>query len=119
MRMEASTPVVPTLEGATMPTTTTVAELHHLLTDLMQCVTALHSSCGDTPAMRRIINDVNGIRNGVDRLQIDADDLATTQAAVPCTRSAEMIQISDADYDVSFWRDVDHEGVGSQSLARG
>jgi hypothetical protein len=28
-----------------------------------------------------------------------------------------MIQISDADYDASFWRDVDHEGVGAHSLA--
>ncbi|MCW2732337.1 MAG: hypothetical protein JWR13_3153 [Mycobacterium sp.] len=100
-----------------MPTTITVEKLQHLLADLMQCVTSLHSTYGDTPAMRRIINDANGIRNGIHRLQIDVDDLGLTSAVIPCTRSAQMIQISDDDYDVSFWRDVDHEGVGSQSLA--
>jgi hypothetical protein len=100
-----------------MPTTTTVETLQHLLADLMQCVTSLQSTYGNTTAMRRIINDANEIRNGIHRLQIDAEDLVRSPAAVACTKSAEMIQISDVDYDVAFWRDVDHEGVGSQSLA--
>ena len=100
-----------------MPTTTTVETLQHLLADLMQCVTSLHSTYGDTPAMLRVVNDANGIRNGIHRLQIDAADLPPASTAVPGTTSAEMTQISDADYDLSFWRDVDHEGIGSQSLA--
>ncbi|MET0473654.1 MAG: hypothetical protein ABW001_03350 [Mycobacterium sp.] len=100
-----------------MPTTTAVETLQHLLTDLMQCVSSLHSTYGDTTAMRRIINDAHEIRNGIHRLQIDAEDLASSSTAVPCTKSVEMIQIADTDYDASFWRDVDHEGVGSQSLA--
>ena len=100
-----------------MPTTTTVDTLHHLLTELMQCIATLHSTYGDTAAMRRVVNDAHGIHNSVDRLQLDAEDLCLTTAAVPCTKSAEMTQIPDGDYDVSFWRDVDHEGVGAQSLA--
>jgi hypothetical protein len=100
-----------------MPTTTAVETLQGLLADLLQCVTSLQSTYGDTPAMRRIVNDANGIGNGIHRLQIDAEDLGLSAAAVSCTRSTEMIQISDEDYDASFWRDVDHEGVGSQSLA--
>jgi hypothetical protein len=100
-----------------MPTTTAVDTLQGLFADLMQCVTALQSTYGDTPAMRRIVNDAHGIRNGIHRLQIDAEDLGLSAATIPCTKSTEMIQISDDDYDASFWRDVDHEGVGSQSLA--
>ena len=100
-----------------MPTTTTLETLQHLLADLMRCVTSLHSTYGDTPAMRRVVNDAHGISNGIHRLQIDAEDLPPASAAVPCTKSAEMIRVSDADYDVNFWRDVDHEGVGAQSLA--
>ena len=100
-----------------MPPPTTVETLQHLLADLMRCVTSLHSTYGDTPAMLRVLNDAHGIRNGIHRLQIDAEDLPPGAAAVPDTRSAEMTQIPDAEYDVSFWRDVDHEGIGSQSLA--
>jgi hypothetical protein len=28
--------------------------------------------------------------------------------------SVEMIQIPDTEYDVDFWRDVDHEGIGGR-----
>lgn len=100
-----------------MPVLVTVEKLQTLLAELLRCVAALESTHGDSLAMRRITNDANGISNAIHRLQIDAEDLGLTSAAVPCTRSAEMIQISDTDYDASFWRDVDHEGVGAQSLA--
>ncbi|MDT5149863.1 MAG: hypothetical protein QOI01_1596 [Mycobacterium sp.] len=97
--------------------TTTVDKLHQLLAELLHCVTSLESTCGDTPAMRRIRNDVQGIRNGIHRLEIDAEELGLTSALISRTRAVDMIQISDADYDADFWRDVDHEGVGAQSLA--
>ena len=100
-----------------MSTTTTVYKLHQLLAELLDCVTSLESIYGDTPAMRRVVNDVQGIRNGIHRLEIDAEELGLTSALLPCPRSVDMIQISDADYDASFWRDVDHEGVGAHSLA--
>jgi len=100
-----------------MPTKAAVDKLHHLLADLQHCVAALESTYGDTPAIRRIVNDAMTIRNGIRRLEIDLEELEPTSALVPGTGPAEMIQISDTDYDASFWRDVDHEGVGAQSLA--
>jgi hypothetical protein len=100
-----------------MPTKAAVDKLHHLLVDLQHCVSSLESAHGDTPAMRRVLNDAQTIRNDIHRLEIDLEELAQTPAHVACTGSGEMIQISDADYDASFWRDVDHEGVGAQSLA--
>jgi hypothetical protein len=100
-----------------MPAKTTVDKLHHLLADLQHCVGSLESTYGDSPAMRRIVNDAQMIRNGIHRLEIDIEELGLTSALIPCTGTAEKIQISDAEYDVSFWRDVDHEGVGAQSLA--
>jgi hypothetical protein len=33
------------------------------------------------------------------------------------TPSVEMIQIPDTHYDIDFWRDVDHEGIGGRSGA--
>jgi hypothetical protein len=95
-----------------MPTTTEVDELHRLIGDLRRCVTSLASAHGDAPAMRRIVNDVEGIRNGIERLEIDVEELGLVRSR----RSCEMIQIPDADYDAGFWRDVDHEGVGGQCL---
>jgi hypothetical protein len=100
-----------------MPTKAAVDKLHHLLADLQHCVASLESTYGDTAAMRRVVNDAQTIRNGIHRLEIDLEELGLTPAHVACTGSAEMIQISDTDYDASFWRDVDHEGVGAQSLA--
>jgi hypothetical protein len=99
-----------------MPTKAAVEKMHHLLADLQHCVASLESTHGDTPAMRRVVNDAHMIRNGIHRLEIDLEELPT-HALVPCAGSADMIQISDTDYDVSFWQDVDHEGVGAQSLA--
>jgi hypothetical protein len=100
-----------------MPTKTAVDKLHSLLVELQHCVALLESTCGDTPAMRRIANDAQTIHNGIHRLEIDLEELGLTSALVPCAGSADIVKISDTDYDASFWRDVDHEGVGAQSLA--
>lgn len=99
-----------------MPITTTAGTVQQLLADLMRCVKTLHSVQGDSPAMRRVLNDADAIRGAVERLQIDIDEL-TAAALAPCTKAVTMTQISDAEYDMEFWRDVDHEGLGSQSLA--
>ena len=68
----------------------------------MRCVASLESTYGDTPAMRRVVNDAHRIRNGIHRLQIDAEDLPPGAAAVPDTRSAEMTQIPDTEYDAEL-----------------
>jgi hypothetical protein len=114
MRIEPGKPTAP--EGDPM-STNTIDKLHQLLAELLHCVSSLESTYGDTPAMRRIVNDAHGIRNAIHRLEIDAEELGPAPALTSNTRAVDMIQISDADYDANFWRDVDHEGIGAQSLA--
>jgi hypothetical protein len=97
-----------------MSSTTEREELNELSGALLKCVTSLASKCGDTPAMRRLVNDAERILNGVDRLDIDVEELELTLGHTP---SVEMIQIPDTQYGIDFWRDVDHEGIGGQNGA--
>jgi hypothetical protein len=97
-----------------MSSTAEREELNELSGALLKCVTSLASKCGDTPAMRRLVNDAERILNGVDRLDIDVEELELTRGHTP---SVEMVQIPDTQYDVDFWRDVDHEGIGGQNGA--
>jgi hypothetical protein len=89
-------------------------ELNELSGALLKCVTALASKLDDTLAVRRLVNDAERIINGVDRLDIDVEELELARGHTP---SVEMIQIPDAQYDIDFWRDVDHEGIGGQNGA--
>ncbi|MDT5237178.1 MAG: hypothetical protein QOF47_3165 [Mycobacterium sp.] len=97
-----------------MSSTAEREELNELSGALLKCVTSLAAKCGDTPAVRRLVNDAERILNGVDRLDIDVEELELTRGHTP---SVEMIQIPDTEYDLDFWRDVDHEGIGGQSGA--
>jgi hypothetical protein len=96
---------------------TTVEELHRLVHETLRCVAALEAIHGETTALRRVANDAQQIRNGVDGLEIDLADLHERTASTTPPSTVEMVQISDVGYDADFWRDVDHEGVGAQSLA--
>ncbi|MCV7258511.1 hypothetical protein [Mycobacterium shimoidei] len=96
-----------------MSSTTELAELHNLIGGLRRCVTSLKSRYGDTPAMRRIVNDAERILNDVELLDIDASELELTSVTPPY--SGEKIAIPDTEYDAEFWRDVDDEGVGGHS----
>jgi hypothetical protein len=91
-----------------MSSTTEFAELHELIGGLRRCVTSLASQYGDSPAVRRIVNDL-------DRLDIDAEELELTRGVTPQPRPDEKIGIPDTQYDSDFWRDVDDEGVGGHS----
>ena len=95
-----------------MSTTTEVDELHELINALRRCVTSLVSTHGDCPAMRRMVNDAERILNGIDRLDIDVDELALTRGVSQPNGPTAMIQIPDTEYHHDFWRDVDHEGIG-------
>jgi hypothetical protein len=108
---------MPHAKGVLMSTTAEVDELHQLIGGLRRCVTSLASRYGDTPAMRRIVNDAERILNGIDRLDIDAEELELTCGLAQPKRSGERIPIPDTQYDTDFWRDVDDEGVGGQSGA--
>jgi hypothetical protein len=98
-----------------MSNTTEFTELHQLVGDLRKCVTSLAARYGDTPAMRRIVNDTERILNDLDRLEIDAEELELTRGVTPQPRPDEKIGIPDTQYDSDFWRDVDDEGVGGHS----
>jgi hypothetical protein len=100
-----------------MSSTAEREELNQLSSALLKCVTSLASGCGDTPAMRRIVNDAERIINGIDRLDIDVAELELARGLTHREPCGQMIQIPDTQYDIDFWRDVDDEGVGGQSGA--
>lgn len=100
-----------------MSDTSEFAELHELIGGLRRCVTSLASRYGDSPAMRRIVNDTERILNDIDRLDIDAEELELTRGVTRQRQQAEKIAIPDTDYGQDFWRDVDDEGVGGHSRA--
>ncbi len=99
-----------------MSSTTELAELHHLIGGLRRCMTAMKARYGDTPAMRRIVNDTERILNDVELLEIDAAELDLARHTVE--HSGEKIPIPDTQYDTEFWRDVDDEGVGGHHRNR-
>ena len=87
-----------------MSSTTEFAELHELIGGLRRCVTSLASQYGDTPAMRRIVNDAERILNDIDRLDIDAEELELSRGVTRHPHSAEKIPIPDTQYDTDFWK---------------
>src|ERR1700687_6467975 len=102
-------------QGGPMSSTAELEELHQLIGSLRRCVTSLASRYGDTPAMRRIVNDAERILNDIDRLDIDAEELDLTRGATEARQGGEKIAIPDTQYASDFWRDVDDEGVGGAS----
>ncbi len=53
--------------------------LNELTDALLKCVASLASKCGDTAAARRLVNDAERISNGIDRLEIDVEELEMTR----------------------------------------
>jgi hypothetical protein len=102
--------MTPSLQGDPLSSTTELAELHDLIGGLRRCATSLKSRYRDSPAMRRIVNDVERILNDVELLDIDAGELDLARCAMD--QPPEKISIPDTQYDSEFWRDVDDEGVG-------
>lgn len=86
---------------------TEYSELQRTIGQLRQCVGALRARYGDVPAVRRLANDV-------DRLDIDAGELAQPGATTaPVPRQAEdVVVVPDTPYDPALWHGADDEGVG-------
>lgn len=95
-----------------MSTTTEFAELHNLIGDMRRCVTTLASKYGDSPAMRRVVNDAERIFNDIDRLDIDTEELEQRHGVTRQTHGTEKIAIPDTQYGTDFWQDVADEGLG-------
>ena len=93
-----------------MSTTTEIDQLHELIGGLRRCATSLASRYGDTPAMRRIVNDAERILNDIDRLDIDAEELNLARGVSHHHHSGEKIGIPDTQYASDFWQDVDDDG---------
>ncbi len=90
-------------------TSTELTHLQRTIAELRQCVGTLRSNYGDSVAIRRLANDV-------DRLGIDADDVAElptprVSSSIPGGKP-EKIVVPDTPYDPELWRGADDEGVG-------
>jgi hypothetical protein len=94
-----------------MSTTTEFAELHKLIGDMRRCVTTLAAKYGDSPATRRIANDAERILLDIDRLDIDAQELAMRHGVTQQKAGSEKIAIPDTQYDQEFWGDISDGGV--------
>jgi hypothetical protein len=101
-------------QGDPLPTPPEVDELHQLIDNVRRCAMSLVSRHGDSPATRRIVNDAERLLNGVDRLDIDVQEFKLKQGLDQLDGPTVMVQIPDTEYDIDFWRDVDHEGVGGR-----
>ena len=88
-----------------MSTTTELDQLHELIGGLRRCVTSLASRYGDSPAMRRIVNDAERIQNDLDRLDIDAEELNLARGVAQHHHVVEKIGIPDTQYASDFWQD--------------
>src|SRR5882757_1758909 len=66
---------MPYYQGVLMSTGTELGELHQLIADLRVCAKSLVSTYGECPATRRIVNDAERIINGIERLDIDVEEL--------------------------------------------
>lgn len=90
-------------------TSTELMHLQRTIAELRQCVGNLRSQYGDSTEVRRLANDV-------DRLGIDAEDMAglPTPRSPHATGSAkpDKVVVPDTPYDPALWLGADDEGVG-------
>lgn len=87
---------------------TEISELRRAIGQVRHCVGALRAHYGDAPAVRRLANDV-------ERLEIDAGDLAQLPPATgrpPVVAASEVVPVPDTPYDPALWEGADDEGVG-------
>jgi hypothetical protein len=90
-------------------TTPEMTALQRAIGQLRQCVGVLRSQYGDSTHVRRIANDI-------ERLEIDATDLAG-QPTPPKPRDGrggkpDVVVVPDTPYDPALWAGADDEGVG-------
>jgi hypothetical protein len=81
-----------------------LTKLHRAVDQLRASVADLRSRYGDVPSVRRLLLDV-------ERLDIDAAELATAPPPPP-TADAAVLFIDDSPLDPALWADADDEGVG-------
>lgn len=94
-------------------TGTELAELKRTIGQLRHCVGALRSRYGNVAGVQRLANDV-------ERLDIDAAELAGLPITPQQRRAPEhdVVVVPDTPYDPALWRDADDEGVGGYQAHR-
>lgn len=93
-----------------MPSTTVeITEIQRLLVQLRSNASALRAQYGDTPAVRRIHNDL-------ERLDIDIAELSAILPAprVSVESRQDVVIVPDTPYDPALWKDADDEGLGGR-----
>ncbi|WP_031466128.1 hypothetical protein [Sciscionella sediminilitoris] len=88
---------------------TDITRLHETIGQLRACVGSLRSQLGDSPGVRRLYNDL-------ERLDIDASEVAGPRGRVRPVPEQERVRISDTPYDPDLWADADDEGVGGSRV---
>jgi hypothetical protein len=88
-----------------MPATSELTVLHRALDELRSVVDSVRGRYGDTPAVRRLLGDV-------ERILLDASELDTATPVERPTAQPEVQVIDDRPFDPSMWIDADDEGLG-------
>ncbi|GAB4085673.1 hypothetical protein GCM10028784_23030 [Myceligenerans cantabricum] len=79
--------------------------LRRSIEQLRRSVTEVRDAFGDGPVVRRLVNDL-------ERLEIDAGELASARPASPA-EVPDVIYVPDSTpQDPAMWNDVDEEGLG-------
>ena len=89
-------------------TTTEFATLRRSIEQLRQSVTGVRDAFGDCAEVRRLVNDL-------ERLEIDATELASTEPlprASVSGRVPEHVVVPDTPLDETMFSDADDEGLG-------
>jgi hypothetical protein len=96
-------------------TSTKFLELHRAIGQLRRCVEDLADQAGDSPAVRRLANDV-------ERLDVDAEDirlqLAPAMPGRPAKAARPVVHITETPYDPALWREADDEGISGHRRSR-
>jgi hypothetical protein len=93
------------MEVTGMDSHTTLVNATRAAEDLVQRARSLQHQFGNTLDVRRVVDDVQ-------RLKASLEALVDSVAPDRSQRCEELEFISDVEYDLGFWMDADHEGVG-------
>jgi hypothetical protein len=89
-----------------MPVSVELRTLNRAVEDLRTAVSSLRGKYGDVPTVLRL-------RNDLERLELDVQDVSSLPPTGPGGTPIEMHQLTDEPYDASMWADdADDEGLG-------
>jgi hypothetical protein len=90
---------------------TEFADLRDSIGHVQNCLEQLRTKYGDAYAVRRLANDV-------ERLDIDAQELAECPPPIVPRREREVVYVPDSRSDEAAWMGAQDEGLGFHSRER-